>query len=158
MFIQLYQTVKDVLSGLPKGQSDLDIVSVIFPSLQRASDFMADNSPSLSMIKFLDIVLSDMLRHYQKNQRTQPPIDIQYFFLELLQNFVVYMSYSLYEEVLFVFEKLIALCSDVISEKVIRGCIIALIDKYTVKSKQLKLTVHTFMKFLLSPTSQQLKQ
>lgn len=64
LFMQLYQTVKDVLAGLPKGQSELDIVSVIFPSLRRCSEFLADNSPSLSMIKFLDIVLSDMLRNY----------------------------------------------------------------------------------------------
>jgi len=39
--------------------------------------------------------------------------------LELLQNFVVYVPYSLYEEVLFVFEKLIALCCDVINDKVL---------------------------------------
>lgn len=96
---------------------------------------MADNSPSLSMIKFLDLVLSDMLRSYQKNQRTQPPVDIQTFFMELLSNFVSYIPYSLYEETLFVFEKLIALSSDVINEKVLQKCIVALIDKYTVKSK-----------------------
>lgn len=59
----------------------------------------------------------------------------------MLQNFVQYLSYSLYEEVLFVFEKLIALCSDVISEKVLCACIIGLIDKYTMKPKQLKNTV-----------------
>lgn len=87
------------------------------------------------MLKFLDLVLNDMLRHYQKNSRPSPPLDIQYFFLEMLQNFVTYISYSLYEEVLFVFEKLIALCSDVISEKVLSACIIGLIDKYTMKSK-----------------------
>ena len=41
----------------------------------------------------------------------------------------------MYEESLFVFEKLIALCSDVINEQVVRACIVALIDKYTPKSK-----------------------
>lgn len=64
MFLQLYQTVKDVLAGLPKGQSDLDIASIMLPSLQRASDFMVGNSPNLSMLKFLDLVLTDMVRHY----------------------------------------------------------------------------------------------
>jgi hypothetical protein len=66
---------------------------------------------------------------------------------------VSYLSYSLYEEVLFVFEKLIALCSDVVSEKVLCACIVGLIDKYTMKSKQLKNTVATFMKFLLNMNS-----
>lgn len=36
----------------------------MFPSLQRASDFMAGSSPNLSMLKFLDLVLNDMLRAY----------------------------------------------------------------------------------------------
>jgi hypothetical protein len=64
LFMQIYQTIKDVLNGLPKGQSDLDITTVMFPSLQRASDFMAGNSPNLSMLKFLDMVLADMIRVY----------------------------------------------------------------------------------------------
>lgn len=37
---------------------------------------MLDNSPSISMIKFLDLVLTDINRFYSKNKRTQPPIDI----------------------------------------------------------------------------------
>lgn len=87
------------------------------------------------MIKFLDLVLTDINRFYSKNKRTQPPVDIQQFFLELLSNFVTYIPYSLYEEVISVFEKLIALCPDVFTDKVMQSCIIALIDKYTVKSK-----------------------
>jgi hypothetical protein len=83
----------------------------------------------------------------------QPPFEIQYFFLELFQNFASYISYSLYEDVLSVFEKLLALCSDVLTEKVIKSCLVALIDKYTMKSKALKATVQNFMKFLLDTNS-----
>lgn len=53
----------------------------------------------------------------------------------MLMNFVPYLSYSLYEEILFVFEKLIILSADIITEKVICAGIIGLIDKYTPKSK-----------------------
>lgn len=60
----------------------------------------------------------------------------------------------MYEESLFVFEKLIALCSDVINEQVVRACIVALIDKYTPKSKQFKSTISAFMKFILNPNLQ----
>jgi hypothetical protein len=59
LFIQVYQAVKDVLSGLPQGQCEMDISQVMMPSLKRASDFMANNSPTLSMLKFLDLVLAD---------------------------------------------------------------------------------------------------
>jgi len=51
--------------------------------------------------------------------------------------------------VLTVFEKLLALCSDVLTEKVIRSCLVALVDKYTMKTKALKTTMQNFTKFLL---------
>ena len=54
------------------------------PSLQRASDFMAGNSPSLSMLKFLDLVLNDMVRVFQKNQRVHLSNEMQFFFAEML--------------------------------------------------------------------------
>lgn len=60
LFQQIYQTIKDVLGGLPAGQCDLDIPSMMIPSLQRTNEFLAGNSPPLPMLKFLDIVLGDM--------------------------------------------------------------------------------------------------
>jgi hypothetical protein len=80
-----------------------------------------------------------------------PPLDIQRFFSKFLGYFVSYIPYSLYEESLYVFEKLIALSSDVMSEKTLQKCIVALVDKYTAKSKQHRTTMQFFMKFLLSP-------
>ena len=71
------------------------------------------------------------------------------FFADLLQNFVTYMSYSLYEEVFSVFDKLLSLTSEVISEKVLKKCIIALVDKYTLKNKSHKNSLMIFMKSLL---------
>ena len=60
MFLQLYQTIKDILLGLPKGYCELDITSIMIPSLQRTSEFLVDNSPNLSMLKFLETVLTDI--------------------------------------------------------------------------------------------------
>ena len=67
------------------------------------------------MLKFLDIVLRDIKAggYCTKNA------DLQYFFLDMLHNFVPYISYSLYEEVFSVFDKLLAMCVDVINEKVV---------------------------------------
>lgn len=75
--------------------------------------------------------------------------DLQFFFAEMLQNFVPYLSYSMYEESIYIFEILLQLCADVITEKVICACIIGLVDKYTMKSKQLKSTAQNFIKFML---------
>lgn len=70
------------------------------------------------------------------------------FFADLLSNYCNYMSYSLYEEVFSVFDKLLLLTGDVISEKILKKCILALIDKYTLKSKAHKASLTSFMKSL----------
>jgi len=66
----------------------------------------------------------------------------------MLSNYCNYMSYSLYEEVFSVFDKLLMLTVDVISEKILKKCIVGLIDKYTLKSKAHKASLTTFMKSL----------
>lgn len=67
----------------------------------------------------------------------------------MLNNFVPYISYSLYEEVFSVFDKLLLMCSDAINDKVVEKCIVALVDKYTMKSKAHKNSTASFMKSLL---------
>ena len=71
------------------------------------------------------------------------------FFADLLSNFVNYMSYSLYEEVFSVFDKLLQLTNEVMTEKILKKCIVALVDKYTLKYKAHKSSLSVFMKSLL---------
>ncbi len=97
------------------------------------------------MLKFLDLVLRDL----KQGNYCQTNPDLQYFFLDILNNFVSYISYCLYEEVFSVFDKLLALCSDVVNEKVLTKCIVALVDKYTIKSKAHKNSMQIFMKGLM---------
>ena len=84
------------------------------------------------MLKFLDIVLTD-IKAGKYTQQNYP--DLQYFFLDQLNSIASYISYCLYEEIFSVFDKLLFLCQDVITEKVLKKCIMALIDKYTMKNK-----------------------
>ena len=67
----------------------------------------------------------------------------------MLNNYVSYLSYCLYEEGFTVFDKLLVMCNDVITEKVLTKCIVALVDKYTIKSKAHKNSLTTFMKSLM---------
>ncbi len=67
----------------------------------------------------------------------------------MLSNYVNYISYCLYEEVFSVFDKLLSMCSDVTNEKVLTKCIVALVDKYTMKSKAHKSSLSVFMKGLM---------
>ena len=77
------------------------------------------------------------------------PLKLQQFFLELLESFVISLSYSLYEEAFTVFDKLLYLAGEAITEHAIKKCIVALVDKYTLKSKSHKASLTAFMKQLM---------
>ena len=67
----------------------------------------------------------------------------------MLENFVVSLAYSLYEEAFSVFDKLLYLAGDAVNESAIKKCIVAFVDKYTLKSKSHKASMTTFMKMLM---------
>jgi hypothetical protein len=146
LFKQVYQTIKDVLDNLPPKKVDIDILQIIIPILQRTSEYLRQNSPTQSMLKFLDIVLKD-IQAGNFCQTSYP--DLQLFFLDMLGSLVDYVSYCLYEDIFPVFEKLLGLCSDILPEAILRKCIIALVDKYTMKSKAQKAAAQNFMKLLI---------
>jgi len=151
-FQQVYQSLKDVLDSLPRGKVQLDIVQVLMPSMQRLCSFLENNSPSLPMLKFLEIALSDFTTYFTqtsgKGKALVVPMELQMFFAQILNNFADYISYSLYEEVFSVFDKLLSLTSDVMSEVILKKCIVALVDKYTLKNKAHKASLTAFMKSL----------
>ena len=53
----------------------------------------------------------------------------------MLASFSGYMAFSLYEEIFPVFDKLLKLCQDVITESILRCCVAALVDKCTIRGK-----------------------
>lgn len=67
----------------------------------------------------------------------------------MLNNFVPYLSYCLYDNAFAVFDKLLSMCADVINDKVVTKCITALVDKYTMKTKPQKNSLTMFMKCLM---------
>jgi hypothetical protein len=58
--------------AIKSGVVPMDVVQIIMPSLDRTSEFLAANSPSLSMLKFLDIVLSDIYILFHERRQKQP--------------------------------------------------------------------------------------
>ena len=97
------------------------------------------------MIKFLDIVLRDI----KQGNYCAKSVELQLFFLDMMNNIVPYISNCLYEEIFPVFDKLLSMCSEVITDKVLHKCIIAFVDKYTLKSKAHKNSLTIFMKNLM---------
>ena len=64
LFTQLYSTIKEVLESIPTNgrprEAHLNIVQIVMPSLHRTNEFLQAHSPSLPMLKFLEIVLTDI--------------------------------------------------------------------------------------------------
>jgi hypothetical protein len=180
LFQQLYQTIKDVLTIMPRPGSkkrsqspkenpnyevDLNLVQVMMPTLERTSDFLFGNSPSLPMLKFLEITLTDVTSYFRVGKtisnangssprvaaryNLHVPEEMKIFFLGFFSNFVQHISYSLYEEVFPIFDKLLALTGDLVDEQILRKCIVSLVDKYTIKSKYHKASLTQFMKTLM---------
>lgn len=79
LFKQVYSTIKNVLDNLPPKKVDIDILQIIIPILQRTSEYLRENSPTQSMLKFLDIVLTDI--KVGKFCQTSYP-DLKLFFLD----------------------------------------------------------------------------
>jgi hypothetical protein len=75
----VYQTIKDVLENLPPKKVDIDILQIIIPILQRTSEYLRSNSPSLPKLEFLEIVLHD-IREGKYCQTNYP--DLKLFFLD----------------------------------------------------------------------------
>jgi hypothetical protein len=69
LFQQTYQTIKDVIAGLSPGQCKIDMITVMLPSLKRTCEYLRENSPNLSMLKFLDIVLTDFSGVFLKTSK-----------------------------------------------------------------------------------------
>jgi len=90
------------------------------------------------MLKFLDIVLLD-IKVGNYCQTSYP--DLQLFFLDQLNSLVNYISYCLYDEIFSVFDKLLSLCQEIVSERILKKIILALVDKYTMKNKTQKATI-----------------
>ena len=134
------------MENLPPRKVDIDIIQIISPILHRTSEYLRHNSPSQSMLKFLDIVLQDV--KLAKNAEANTP-ESQFFFLDQLNSLVNYVSYCQHEEIFPVFDKLLSLCKDVLTEKVLKKSIMALIDKYTLKNKAHKQSMQQFMKSLM---------
>lgn len=146
LFKQVYQTIKDVLDNLPPKKVDIDILQIIIPILQRTSEYLRQNSPTQSMLKFLDIVLTD-IRLGKFCQISYP--DLKLFFLDQLCSLVNYITFCLFEDIFPVFDKLLSLCQDTMNERILRKCILALTDKYTMKNKAQKQSIQGFMKALI---------
>lgn len=79
------------------------------------------------MLKFMDIVLLDIVN----GKYCQGNPDLQEIFLDQLNSIVSHMSFSLFEEIFPVFDKLLQICADIMDSESLKKCIMAIVDANT---------------------------
>ncbi len=88
MFKMAYKAIKDITMALPE-VIDVNLPSIIIPMLDRVKGYLGFHSPSLPMLKFLDIVLKDFLDF---------PREI-YDFISLYNALVPHISCCVYDDI-----------------------------------------------------------
>ena len=59
LFKASWKAIKDIIMALPEG-IDIDLMSIIHPIFERVCNYLESHSPSLPMLKFLEIILQDV--------------------------------------------------------------------------------------------------
>ena len=59
LFKASWKTIKDIIMSLPEG-IDIDLISIILPIFERVCNFLDLHSPTLPMLKFLEIIIQDV--------------------------------------------------------------------------------------------------
>lgn len=90
LFKSSWKTIKDIIMSLPEG-IDIDLISIILPIFERVCTFLESHSPSLPMLKFLEIILQDV----------SFPLQTTHLFLKRL---IPHISTCVYDEILSVFQ------------------------------------------------------
>lgn len=147
-----FKVIWRILSGLygvlPTNKLKNDCVSIVMPVLQRIQTFCQTSSPSLEMLQFLKIVLSDikslMLTKAHKSSLAQ-----FFTFLDgFLFDFTKVIPHNLHDEVFQVCQLICDLLGtqSCIRQEHVRHIMEALLHKYTMRSKAHKTLCQDFIK------------
>jgi hypothetical protein len=137
LFKASWKTIKDIIMALPEGV-DVDLISIILPIFERVCDFMLVHSPSLPMLKFLEIILQDV----------SFPMSIMHLFLKRL---IPHIPYCICDEIYSVFQIVINILyygetgTKFIDEETLLLCLKAFTNKNTNRSSVQKKTVNEFI-------------
>ena len=117
-----------------------DLYSIILPILKRTADHLKNNSPTQNTLKFLDMMLKEF---------KEVPEDACPIYMDLLNAFVQYISFAIYEDVFPIFDKLLTICSPILNEGIFLKCLSILIERYSFKNKAQKASLQGLTKTLI---------
>ena len=137
LFKASWKTIKDIIMSLPEG-IDIDLISIILPIFERVCDHLEVHSPSLPMLKFLEIILQDV----------SFPSSVMHLFLKKL---IPHIPYCIYDEIYTIFQIVINILyygeggKKFIDQQTLILCLKAFTNKNTNHSSIYKKTINEFV-------------
>ena len=122
------------------------------PYLERIHEFSKKSSPTLSMLKFINLILKPLendINGYYNHPVSKAQIQLNNFLLSFMLTFVKWVPHNLNEEAFKVLDTLLSILRFSLKYEHIKEVTLALLDKYTMRSKIHKETMNSFINLLL---------
>lgn len=142
LFRQIWQVLKLITQQccLPGHKLNVDLIATIFPHLEKVKDVCMNNTPSLDMLHFLQLVLADIKPKMLKHNPA-----LRGFLLSFLEVFCNCLPHYIHDEIFKICEILIGLTKNYLTAVHIEKFLLNMVDKYTMKSKAYKSLLKVFL-------------
>ncbi|CAI2383303.1 unnamed protein product [Moneuplotes crassus] len=154
LFKPAWKALVKLFESLPVNTND-ELIPIILPYLSRIHEFSMKSSPTLSMLKFINLIInpinSNLPSYYDRPSKMQSKLNA--FLLSFLVNFVRWVPHNLNEEAFKVLETLLVTLRFSLRYEHIEAVTLALLDKYTMRSKIHKEIMSFFISLLLEQDS-----
>ena len=150
LFKPAWKGLIDLLDSLPI-DTNAELIPIILPYLHKIHDFAEKSSPTSSMLKFINIILGPINRNKFIYEYPVPKIykKLTSFLLSFILRFVKWVPHNLNEEAFKVLDSILHIVRFNLKYKHIEAITLALLDKYTMRSKIHKKTMKTFISLLI---------
>lgn len=150
LFRSAWKAVVDLLDSLPI-DTNTELIPIILSYLSEIYVFAEKSSPTLSMLKFINIILAPITRNEILYQFPTPSCysKLTEFLLNFTLRYVNWLPHNLNEEAFKVLDSVLNIIRYNMRYEHIEAIALALLDKYTMRSKIHKETVKKFIEIIL---------
>ena len=150
IFKPAWKSLVSILEALPI-DTNSELIPIVLPYLEQIHNFAIKSSPTLSMLKFINLILKPIKKHSTSNNYPYHKMHKKLikFLLSFILRFSKWIPHNLNEEAFKVLDSLLYTVRFSLKYVHIKTVTLALLDKYTMRSKIHKETMATFINLLL---------
>ena len=150
IFKPAWKSLVSLLEALPI-DANLELIPIVLPYLEQIHNFAIKSSPTLSMLKFINLILKPIKKNTTSNDYPYHWMHKRLikFLLSFILSFARWIPHNLNEEAFKVLDSLLYTVRFSLKYVHIKAVTLALLDKYTMRSKIHKETMATFIYLLL---------